>query len=346
MVLNRDMDSINRRVVLRAHPQGLVRDDDLAIEQGPVPQPDEGQLLVRNHWLSVDPMIRIFIDAAPLGGSVPPMPIGTTVPGPAVGQVIRSNRPDFAVGDWVEGRLGWQDYALSSGQGLNRIDPDDGPVELALGMLGLPGFSAFVGLDVAGPLAQGTILLVSGAAGAVGSAVGALARARGLHAIGIASGPGKCAWLRKTGYADAVDRTAPDFAEQLARAVGDRVDLYFDNVGGPMMDSVLPLMKRGGQVLICGLMAQYDDMVGREGGGHDRLPAFLAAVMARGLIVKAFANIDHLALRPAFLAEMGAIIRADPAIARVHVTQGMEQVPAAFRRLFTDSVVGKSLVRI
>ncbi|MET0371313.1 MAG: NADP-dependent oxidoreductase [Sphingobium sp.] len=336
-------DVFNRRVVLAAHPRGDVRPDDLAVVRDPLPALTEGRFRVRNRWLSVDPMIRLFIDAKPMG-AIPVMPPGTTIPGAAVGEVVETLHPDFAMGTIVEGRFGWQDYALSDGTGVRRVDPAIGPIEQALGIYGLPGFSAYAGLDVIGGVAAGQTVLVSGAAGAVGSAAGALAASRGARVIGIASGAAKAQWLiDEIGYAAVVDRGAPDFAAALDAALPDGVDLYFDNVGGPLMMQVADRMNRNGRILVCGLMAQYG------GGGaddRDRLPDFLSAIMGRTLTVRAFVNVAHEALRPAFLDEMRALVAQRPALAQIHVTVGLEKTPAAFAKLFESGVTGKRLVRI
>lgn len=338
--------TVSRRVVLKAHPRGRVREQDFAIEQAALPDPGEGEFLVRNRWLSVDPMLRIFVDAHPLGGRMPPLPVGSVIPGAAVGEVIASRHPDFPAGAIVEGRLGWQDHALSDGARVERFDPAFGPPETALGLLGLPGFSAYVGLHVAGPLEPGRTLLVSGAAGAVGTAVGLLARERGVgRLVGIASGREKADYLlRDIGYDAVADRTAPDFQRRLADATGGKVDVYFDNVGYPLMLDMLPHLAQGARVMICGLMGQYDDFEGGE--GPDNLPRMLGTIMAKGLTVRAFSNTAWPQLRADFLREMGDIVRGRPEIARPHCLVGLESTPAAFVQLFDRGVTGKLLVKL
>jgi NADPH-dependent curcumin reductase CurA len=333
-----------RRVVLAAYPDGIARPEDFAVETVPVQPLAEGQFLVRNRWLSVDPMIRIFTDRAPMGGRMPAMPLGTMIPGAAVGEVIESRHPDFAVGDIVEGRLGWQSVAVSDGARVERFDPALGPPEAALGLLGLPGFSAYVGLAVARPLDAGMTVLVSGASGAVGTAVGALLAARGVRAVGIASGAAKQDYLLGLGYAAVADRTAADFGDQLSAALPDGAAVYFDNVGGPMLLDVLPHIQARGQILVCGLMAQYGNMA--EGEGPDHLPVFLSAIMAKSLTVQAFTNTNYPELRAPFLTEMSGILRAHPGLGHVHAVDGIEQTGAAFARLFTDGATGKVLVRL
>ena len=255
-----------KQVVLRSRPDGPLKISDFAIESGPVPDVADGTFLVRNIFVSVDPMLRIFIDQKPLGNAaMPGLPIGSVIPGAAVGEVIESRHPDFKVGDAVEGRFGWQHYAVSKGQGVVHVPASLGGLENALGIGGLPGFTAYIGLNVAGGIKPGQTVLVSGAAGAVGSAVGALVKARGGRVVGIAGGEAKRDYLLdQVGYDAVADRHSPDFHAQLAEALPQGANVYFDNVGGPMLAEMMPYMAFGGLVLISGLMAQYQG--GANGG--------------------------------------------------------------------------------
>lgn len=334
-----------QRVVLRRYPEGALRPDDFAIEAYSPPFPGDGEFLVRNRFVSVDPMIRLFIDATPLGGAMPPLPLGTTIPGAAVGEVIESRHPDFKRGDLVEGRFGWQQYAASNGQGINRVNVALGAPENALGIGGLPGFTAFVGLHVAGGIKPGQTVLVSGAAGAVGSVVGPLVRARGGRAVGIASGGEKKRryLIEQAGYDAVADRTAPDFQAQLAAALPKGADVYFDNVGGPLLARMMPFMARGGLVLISGLMAQYQ---GDEATGTDNLPPVLRAVMFKGLRIQSFSQFGQDALRPAFEQEIGDLVGRGDITATMHVRSGIEQLPEALCGLFSHSQAGKVVVRV
>jgi NADPH-dependent curcumin reductase len=334
-----------REVRLASRPQGRPEPTHFEIALVETPTPASGQVLLKNRWVSVDPMIRILIDARPLGGTAPPLPIGTVIPGAAVAEVIASEHPDFKAGDIVEGRIGWREYALSDGTKLQRVDPHDGPISQALGVLGLPGFSAYVGLKINGEVKPGQTVVVSGAAGAVGSVAGPLIKLAGGTAVGIAAGEERCRALTETlGYDRAVDRLAPDFKARLAEALPSGAEFYFDNVGGPLFMQVVQHLNRGARVTICGLMAQYVD--GGEHPGPDRLPDLLQAIMGRGLTIKAFSNQEHLDMREPFLREVGAMLRAGQLKVPEHVSEGIENIPVAFSRLFTDSVVGKSVVRL
>lgn len=333
-----------RRIVLKQRPQGLLQPTDFAVEAQPAAEPGEGEFLVANRFVSVDPMLRLFVDASPLGGLLPPLPLGATVPGPAVGEVIESRHPDYAPGTLVEGRFGWASYATSNGQGVNRVDPALGGPENALGVGGLPGFTAFCGLEAAGGVSPGRTFLVSGAGGAVGSVVGPMVRARGGRAVGIVGGADKARRLVEAGaYDAAADRTAPDFADQLKAALPNGAEVYFDNVGGPMLAQVLPHLARGALVLISGLMAQYE---GEAAGGPDNLPALLRAVMGNGVRVQGFTQFGRDVLRPAFYAEVGTLLASGALRPEVHVEHGLERLPDALCGLFSHARTGKVVVRV
>ena len=337
--------STARRVVLSSYPRGSLQPSDFAVEPQERPVINDGQFLVRNRYVSVDPMLRLFIDPAPFGGAMPPMPLGTTIPGPSVGEVIESKHPDFVVGDLVESRFGWQDFAVSTGAGVNRVSAAIGSPENALGIGGLPGFTAYVGLQTAGGVTEGQTWLVSGAAGAVGSVVGGLVSVRGGRAVGIASGADKCRYLvEEAGYAAAADRSAPDFLNQLRAALPTGANVYFDNVGGPMLAQVVPLLARGAQVLICGLMSQYQDE--GESAGPDHLPTVLRAVMMNGVSIRGFTQAGQDALRPAFEAEIASLVASGKLAHRVTVEQGIDRLPHALCGLFEHGVPGKVVVRI
>ncbi len=335
-----------KKVVLHSYPEGNLKASDFAVEDCPVPELTDGTFLVRNIFVSVDPMLRIFIDKMPLGSkSMPSLPIGTTIPGAAVGEVIESRHPDFKAGDIVEGRFGWQHIALSNGQGVNRVPAGYGGIENALGIGGLPGFTAYIGLNTAGGVKPGQTVLVSGAAGAVGSAVGALVKARGGRVVGIAGGEDKRRYLiDKVGYDAVADRLSPDFHAQLAEALPDGVHVYFDNVGGPMLAEIMPYMAFGGLVLISGLMAQYQ---GNKGAGAtDNLPAVLHAVMGKGVRIQGFSQYGQDALRPGFEEEICSLISSGALKPEVHVVEGLEALPQAQVDLFENSTTGKVVVRV
>jgi NADPH-dependent curcumin reductase len=334
-----------QRVVLRSYPKGSLQPSDFAVEDSAAPSTKDGEFLVRTRFISVDPMLRLFVDRTPFGGAMPPMPLGTTIPGAAVGEVVESRHPGFAVGEIVEGRFGWQHYATSNGAGVNRVNPALGPIENALGIAGLPGFTAYVGLHVAGGVKAAQTILVSGAAGAVGSMAGALIRARGGRAVGIAGGESKRRYLIDTvGYDAVADRLAPDFLGQLAAALPSGADVYFDNVGGRLFAEVMPLMARGGLVLVCGLMAQYQDKDGER--ATNLLPDVLRTVMFKGLRIQGFSQVGQDALRPTFEAEVAALLASGKLEPKVRVEDGIQRLAPALVNLFDNSTTGKVVVRV
>lgn len=335
-----------RKVVLRSYPEGHLKASDFAVEACPITPLTNGTFLVRNVFVSVDPMLRIFIDKMPLGSkTMPSLPLGTTIPGAAVGEVIESLHPDFKAGDIVEGRFGWQHYAVSNGQGVNRVPSGYDNIANALGIGGLPGFTAYIGLNVAGGVKPGQTILVSGAAGAVGSAVGALVKARGGRVVGIAGGEDKRRYLmERVGYDAVANRHAPDFHAQLAAALPDGVNVYFDNVGGPMLAEMMPYMAFGGLVLISGLMAQYQ---GDKGAGStDNLPVVLHAVMGKGVRIQGFSQFGQDALRSGFEQEISDLLASGAIKPEVHVVEGLEALPQAQVDLFENSTTGKVVVRV
>jgi NADPH-dependent curcumin reductase CurA len=337
------MSETATRVVLAHYPDAVLKPADFRVESAPVPAPGEGQFLVRTRYVSVEPMLRLYIDEKPKMQGMPPMPLGTVIPGPAVGEVIASNHPDFAVGEAVEGRFGWQSHALSDGRMVVKVNPVIGDHANALGVAGLPGFTAWCGM-VAGNATAGQSWLVSGAGGAVGTVLGPLLRTRGVRAVGIAAGAEKCRHLLASGYAAAADRTAPDFHAQLKAALPDGAAVYFDNVGGTLLVDMLPFLARGAQVLVCGLMATYQDQTPLTDRNY--LNELLHAFMFKGLRMQAFAAMGQDAQRPAFEATIGAMLADGRMQPNLVIKDGLASVPQAMVDLFERSTAGKVIVRV
>lgn len=343
------MSARTTRVIrLAGRPQGSPAASDFRIEALDLPELQDGQVELALCWLSLDPLIRIRIDAAPLGGSIPPMPLGDIMAGPAVSRVTASRHAEFAVGDLVEGRLPWQETMLSDGSGLKKVDPSIASPSTALGVLGLPGFTAYVGLRLVPEVPAGSSLLVSGAAGAVGSIVGQLGKQRGMRVVGLASSVKKRSYLvDELGFDAALDRNALDLKQQLQSAAPGGYDVYFDNVGGDLFPLALSAMKYGGQVLICGLMANYGSGGGSGGAATDRLPETLLAIMARSLTVKAYGSLFYQrSMSDDFRREVGALVKAGRIRLPEHVVDGFDAVPEAFSAVFRTGHIGKALVRI
>jgi NADPH-dependent curcumin reductase CurA len=334
------------RVTLAARPRGMPTPADFRIETAPVPAPPEGAFLARSLWLSLDPYMRGRMDDAP--SYAPPVPLGGVMEGEAVAEVAASRHPDYRPGDTVLGRFGWATHALSDGTGVRRVDPALGPVSTALGVLGMPGHTAWVGLTEIAAVRAGETIVVSAATGAVGSLACQLARARGLRVIGVAGGAEKCAWaVEALGCHACLDhRAAPDAAAlsaQVAAAAPGGVDVYFDNVGALTLAAVLPVMNPRGRIAVCGTIRWAG---GRGADEGPTAPAAWRAILTRRLTARGFIVFDHEDSRPAFLSEVAPLLRAGRIVFRESVAEGIEAAPGALIGLLEGRNFGKQLVRV
>jgi len=334
---------VNRRILLAARPVGEPKETDFRLVEEPVPAPGPGQLLVRTLWLSLDPYMRGRMSDAKSYAA--PVEIGQVMVGGAVSRVVASNHPGFAPGDIVEGRTGWQDYALSDGTGLRKVDPSLGPISTAVGVLGMPGMTAYTGLLTIGRPKPGETVAVSAASGAVGSVVGQIAKIKGARVVGIAGGERKCAYLLdELGFDAAVDHRAPDFAERLRAAAPDGIDVYFENVGGAVLEAVWPLLNNFARVPVCGLIAQYN-ATGLP-AGPNRVPQMMREILSKRLTLRGFIVGDFADQHAAFLRDVSGWIRDGKLRYREDVAEGLETAPRAFLRLFRGENFGKLLVRV
>ena len=281
------MSARMKQVVLRAHPQGAPREEDFGIETVNVPTAGPDQVLVRTLWLALDPLIRFTIDAVRLTGPTQ-VKIGEPMYGGTVSQVASSNHPNYVVGDFVEGRTGWREYAAvdPNTTPLRKLDPNVAPLSTALGAVGMPGQTAYACMINIGRVAAGETVVISAAGGAVGSTAGQIGKILGARVIGIAGGATKCRAVEALGFDACVDYKAPDFATRLAAACSGGVDVYVENVGGAVTDAVLPHLKYRARMPVCGFIAYYG--IGKEGPGPDRLPGFMRTIMSKGLEVRGF----------------------------------------------------------
>jgi NADPH-dependent curcumin reductase CurA len=338
------MNGRMKQVVLRAHPQGEPRPEDFAIESVDIPVPASGQVLLRTIWLSLDPMIRLSLDAVPLTGPSR-VRIGEPVYGAAVSQVMASSNAGFAIGEFVEGRTGWREYAAidPSLTPLRKIDPQAAPLSTAVGVLGMPGQTAHACVIGVGRVATGETVVISAAAGAVGSIAGQIGKISGARVVGIAGGAAKCAAVEALGFDACVDYKAADFPARLAAAVPGGIDVYIDNVGGAVTDTVLPLLKYRARMPVCGFISYYG--IGREGPGPDRLPGFMRTIMSKGLEVRGFAG--TLVGGAAALKDLAEWVKAGRIRHPETIFNGIESALAAFAGTFRgNDYVGKLLVRV
>jgi NADPH-dependent curcumin reductase CurA len=331
----------NRRIVLAAYPVGMPRESDFRLEEAENPAPTEGRVLVRNRFVSVDPGMRSRLSGR--ASYTAPVAIGEVVGSATVGVVIASLHPKFAVGDWVAAAFGWQELGLGDGRGMRKIADLRVPPSAQIGVLGVPGLTAYFGLlDIARPR-QGEIILVSSAAGAVGSAAGQIARINGAKAVGIAGGAEKCRWLvEELGFEAAIDRRAePDIAAAVARACPQGVDILFDNVGNTLVDAVLPLMRRHGRIVASGQVADYN-VAPEERHGVKNTSFFITSrLKMQGLVV-----FDYSKEFPRAWSDMTDWILTGQLRYREDIDDGIERLPAAFIGLFTGDNFGRKLVSL
>lgn len=336
--------AINRRFVLQARPHGAPKPGDFRLEQQPVPQPAEGQLLLRTIYLSLDPYMRGRMSDAP--SYAPPVALGEVMVGGTVSRVESSRHPSFKAGDVVLGTSGWQDYALSDGSDISAIDSRISRPSLTLSTLGMPGFTAYHGLLHVGQPKPGETVVVASATGAVGSAVGQIAKLKGARAIGVAGGADKCRYAVETlGFDACIDHHAPDFAAQLAAATPKGIDVYFENVGGAVFDAVLPRLNIGARVPVCGMIANYNAT--RLPDGPDRVPQLMGLILTRRLHVEGFIILDHYATGLAeFLRDMSGWVAQGKVTVREDFVDGLEQAPQALIDLLAGKHFGKVVVRV
>jgi hypothetical protein len=333
------VSEINRQLKLVARPDGSVKRSDFALSEAAVPAPAEGQVVVRVQYLSLDPAMRGWMSDRP--SYLPPVPLGEVMRAIGVGRVVASADPKHAVGDFVRGMTGTQDYALLPGPEAHRIDPELAPLPRYLGALGGSGMTAYFGLLDVGALKDGDTVVVSGAAGSVGTIVGQIARIKGCRAIGIAGGPEKCRYLTdELGFDGAVDYKHDDVRAALKRHCPNGVDVYFDNVGGELLDVVLSRLARGARVVICGAISQYDNRDDVRG------PANYLALLVTRSRMEGFLVFDYAArYREATLAIAGWIAEGRVK-AHEEIAEGLENFADAFLRLFRGENTGKLVLKV
>lgn len=324
----------SREIRLAARPAGMPVPADFELVEIDVPEPSDGEVLIRNAFVSVDPYMRVRMSDAK--SYMPPFQLGEALTGGAVGQVVTSRNDRFTEGTWVVHNLGWREVALSNGRGLFAVDPALAPVSTGLGVLGMPGLTAYVGLlDIGRPKAGETVF-VSGAAGAVGSAVGQIAKLKGCRVIGSAGSAEKVAWLRELGFDEAFD-----YHDVPAReALKEGIDLYFDNVGGPTLEAALSRLRVHGRVVACGAVSQLNATEPTPG------PRNLALVVGKRLRIEGFIVSDHNDRMAAFLADVAPWVRDGKVRYRETVVEGLENAPAAFIGLLAGENIGKMLVKV
>ncbi|HEX2568466.1 MAG TPA: NADP-dependent oxidoreductase [Polyangia bacterium] len=333
------MSLINHQYRLAARPVGLPKRSDWTYAEGPVPEPGPGELVVKVLYISLDPAMRGWMNEGK--SYIPPVGIGEVMRAGAVGRVIASQHADYPVGDHVFGAFGVQEYAVSNGQGITRVDPRLAPLPVYLGTLGMTGLTAYFGLLDVGQLKTGDTVVISGAAGAVGMVAGQIAKLKGCRTIGIAGGADKCQYIvKELGFDAAIDYKAEDVRQAVQRHGPTGVNVYFDNVGGDILDAVLTQIARGARIVICGAISQYNNTTPFKGPSNYMMLLVQRARM-EGFVVFDYAHRYGEAVR-----EMAGWMAAGKLKTREEIVQGLETFPETLLKLFKGENTGKLVLQV
>ncbi|QDU43667.1 Putative NADP-dependent oxidoreductase YfmJ [Symmachiella dynata] len=334
------MSRINRQITLAARPVGRPQESDFALVETPIPELEEGQFLIHTTYLSVDPYMRGRMNDRK--SYAEPVKLGDVMVGEAVGKVVESKHPKFDVGDIVAGSIGWQEYCVTDGTDIRKVRTGNQPVSAALGVLGMPGLTAYFGLlEIADP-AAGETVVVSGAAGAVGSTVGQIAKIRGCRVVGIAGTDEKVAYLTdELGFDAAFNyKTTKDYVAKLAELCPEGIDVYFDNVGGPITDAVFPLLNKHARVSVCGQISQYNATKLEQG------PRLLWKLIEKQARVEGFLVFQFIDKFRTAMVDLAHWVEEGQLKYRENIEEGLENAPKIFLGLFDGENIGKQLVRV
>ncbi len=333
----------NRRVLLASRPEGEPTPANFRLEEGTVPIARDGQFLCRTIYLSLDPYMRGRMNAG--ASYAAPVEIDGVMEGGTVSVVEESKNDKFAVGDVVVGRAGWQDYTVTDGADMRKVDRNIAPLSTALGVLGMPGMTAYTGLLNLGQPKSGETVVVAAASGAVGSVVGQIAKIKGCRTVGIAGGPEKCAFVtEELGFDACVDHRASNLNETLAEACPDGIDVYFENVGGPVLRAVFPLMNMLSRIPVCGMISHYNDTA--LPSGPDHLPAFMMRILVNRITVRGFIVRDYADQLGDFLRDVGGWVQTGNIKYREDFIDGLENAPNGLIGLLKGKNFGKLVVRV
>jgi len=334
----------NRRIVLSSRPNGAPTTDNFRLEEVALPPVNEGEVLLRTVYLSLDPYMRGRMNDAP--SYAPPVNIDEVMVGGTVSEVTISRHPDFEAGEWVLGYGGWQLYSISTGNDLVRLGKNPENPSWALGILGMPGFTAYMGLLDIGKPKSGDTLVVAAATGPVGATVGQLGKLKGCRVVGIAGGAEKAAYaVNVLGFDACLDHKDPDFKTKLSDACNKGIDIYYENVGGKVFDAVLPLLNVGARIPVCGLVSQYNAT--RLPDGPDRLSLLMATILVKRIKMQGFIIYDDYGHRyEEFAKEMSTLVASGKIHYREHIVEGLENTPEAFIGLLEGKNFGKLVIHL
>ena len=333
----------NRRIVLAARPQGAPQCSDFSMISEPVPDLHDGEIFSRTIYLSLDPYMRGRMNegksyAAAVG-------IGETMCGGTVSQVLKSNNPAFAMDDYILTYDGWQEYAISDGIGARKLDPTQAPISTAVGVLGMPGMTAYMGLLEIGQPKSGETVAVAAATGAVGSIVGQIARLKGCRVVGIAGSTEKCEFaLNELGFDACINHSETGFRDSLKTACPEGIDVYFENVGGTVFETIIPLLNFQSRIPVCGLIAHYNDT--ELPPGPNMLPKLMRMVLTQRVTIRGFIVSDFSDKERAFLGDMSKWIADGKIKYKEDIVEGLDNAVGAFQGLLEGNNFGKLLIQV
>ncbi|WP_158144835.1 NADP-dependent oxidoreductase [Vibrio metschnikovii] len=336
--------TINRQIVLASRPHGAPTDSNFRLQHVAKPTPAQGEVLLRTIYLSLDPYMRGRMSDAK--SYAEPVAIDDVMVGGTVCQVETSHHPDFTVGEWVLAYTGWQDYAISNGEGILKLGRDPITPSYALGVMGMPGFTAYMGLLDIGQPKAGETLVVAAATGPVGATVGQIGKIKGCRVVGIAGGKEKCRYAKQVlGFDECLDHKADDFAQQLAQACPQGIDVYYENVGGKVFDAVLPLLNTSARVPVCGLVSQYNATALPT--GPDRLPLLMGTLLTKRIRMQGFIIFDDYGDRYSeFAREMSQWLSKGKIHYREQIISGLDNAPQTFIGLLEGKNFGKVVIEV
>ena len=336
-------ESVNRQFLLASRPHGEPTAENFNFVETPIPEPGDGQFLVRTIYLSLDPYMRGRMNDT--RSYAKPVEIGAVMEGGIVGQVIKSRSAQFTEGEFVNASLGWQEYAVTDERGVRKVDPALGPISTAVGVLGMPGMTAYTGMKNIGKPKEGETLVVAAASGAVGSLVGQIAMIHGCKAVGIAGSDDKCRYVvEELGFDACLSHRDPDLGTKLDQACPDGVDIYWENVGGPVFKAVMPLLNDFGRIPVCGIISHYNEAGLSQ--DKDYLPVLEGLILRRRLTMRGFIVFDFHDDHKEFLRAVSGWLKEGRIKFREDFVDGLGNAPQAFFGLLKGENFGKLLVRV
>ena len=333
----------NRRIVLAARPQGAPQSSDFSMLSEPIPDLGEGEIISRTIYLSLDPYMRGRMNEGKSYAA--PVEIGETMCAGTVSQVLKSNNPEFAKDDYILTYDGWQEYAVSDGKGARKLDPTQAPISTAVGVLGMPGMTAYMGLLEIGQPQSGETVVVAAATGAVGSNVGQIARLKGCRVVGIAGSREKCEFaLNELGFDACINHQDAGFRDSLKTACPEGINVYFENVGGMVFEAIIPLLNFQSRIPVCGLIAHYNDT--ELPSGPNVLPKLMRMVLTQRVTIRGFIVSDFSNKQGAFLRDMSKWIADGKIKYKEDIVEGLDNAVGAFQGLLEGNNFGKLLIQV